>query len=59
MFFASEEFLRQYESGDEITQTIDEAVGEGEALFGGDYRSKSEANVGRRATDEQTEGADG
>ena len=33
MFFVSEEFLRQYESGDEITQTIDEAVQDGAGLF--------------------------
>ncbi len=59
MFFASEEFLRQYESGDEITQTIDEAVGEGEALFGGDYRSKSEANVGRRVSEQDEQPGSG
>ena len=48
MFFVSEEFLREYQGADEITQTIDEAVGEGEDLFGGDYRTKSDANIGRR-----------
>ena len=43
MFFVSEEFLRQYESGEEITQTIDEAVPEGHDLFEeGTYRSKAE-----------------
>ena len=42
MFFVSEEFLRQYESGDDIIQTIDEAVPEGQALFEeGTYRSKA------------------
>ena len=34
MFFVSEEFLRQYESGEEITQTIDEAVPEGQGAIG-------------------------
>ena len=48
MFFVSEEFLREYQGADEITQTIDEAVGEGEELFGGDYISKSEANSDKR-----------
>ncbi len=48
MFFVSEEFLREYQGADEITQTIDEAVGEGEELFGGDYMSKSEANSDKR-----------
>ncbi len=48
MFFVSEEFLREYQGADEITQTIDEAVAEGEELFGGDYRSKSESNTDRR-----------
>ncbi len=48
MFFVSEEFLREYQGADEITQTLDEAVGEGEDLFGGDYVSKSEANTDRR-----------
>ena len=48
MFFVSEEFLREYQGADEITQTIDEAVGDGEDLFGGDYITKAEANTGRR-----------
>ncbi len=48
MFFVSEEFLREYRGADEVTQTIDEAVADGEDLFGGDYRSKSDTNVGRR-----------
>ena len=48
MFFVSEEFLREYQGADEITQTIDEAVADGEDLFGGDYMTKSEANTGRR-----------
>ena len=33
MFFVSEEFLRKYQEGAEITQTIDEAVKPGEGLF--------------------------
>jgi len=41
MFFVSEEFLRKYELGEEIVQTIDEAVGKGENLFG-DYQSKAD-----------------
>ena len=48
MFFVSEEFLREYQGADEITQTIDEAVADGEDLFGGEYLTKSEANTGRR-----------
>ena len=34
MFFVSEEFLRKYESGEDFSQTIDEAVPLGEELFG-------------------------
>ena len=48
MFFVSEEFLREYQGADEITQTIDTAVADGEDLFGGDYITKSAANTGRR-----------
>ena len=48
MFFVSEGFLREYQGADEITQTIDEAVADGEDLFGGDYITKSAANTGRR-----------
>ena len=48
MFFVSEEFLREYQGADEITQTIDEAVADGEELFGGDYMTKSEANTDKR-----------
>ena len=33
MFFVSEEFLRKYEAGEEIEQTIDEAVPPGHELF--------------------------
>ena len=33
MFFVSEEFLRKYQSGEEIAQTIDEAVPVGQELF--------------------------
>ena len=32
MFFNSEEFLRKYEAGEEIEQTIDEAVPPGHEL---------------------------
>jgi hypothetical protein len=42
MFFVSEEFLRQYESGQEFEQTIDEAVPVGTDLFEeGSYQSKA------------------
>lgn len=43
MFFVSEEFLRSYEAGGEVNQTVDEAVKPGESLFGGDYKSKADA----------------
>ena len=44
MFFVSEEFLREYESSDEIEQTIDAAVAEGADLFEeGTYRSKADS----------------
>ncbi len=33
MFFVSEEFLRKYETGEEVNQTIDEAVPVGQELF--------------------------
>ena len=48
MFFASEEFLRSYEAGEEFTQTIDEAVKDGEPLFGGDYKSKADVKREKR-----------
>ena len=48
MFFVSEEFLRQYSSGEKITQTIDEAVPEGENLFGGDYETKAQRAESQR-----------
>jgi hypothetical protein len=42
MFFASEEFLRQYESGQEFEQTIGEVVPVGGDLFEeGSYESKA------------------
>jgi hypothetical protein len=47
MFFVSEEFLRKYVSGDEIAQTIDEAVPVGEELFS-ETGGKKEFNVKRR-----------
>jgi hypothetical protein len=49
MFFVSEEFLRSYESGGEVNQTIDEAVKEGESLFSGDYKSKADVKKEKRA----------
>ncbi len=48
MFFVSEEFLRTYEAGGEVNQTIDQVVGQGEALFGGDYKSKADARPAKR-----------
>ena len=33
MFFVSEEFLRKYGAGEEVIQTIDEAVAPGSELF--------------------------
>ncbi len=48
MFFVSEEFLREYSSGEKITQTIDEAVPEGADLFGGNYETKAQRTKSRR-----------
>ena len=53
MFFVSEEFLRKYEAGEEVEQTIDEAVPVGEELFdetGG--KGKREYNARRRRKSE-------
>ena len=47
MFFVSEEFLRRYQEGEEITQTIDEAVPVGRELFE-ETGGKREYNVKRR-----------
>ena len=47
MFFASEEFLRKYEAGEEVEQTIGTAVRVGEELFD-DTGGKKEYNVRRR-----------
>ncbi len=47
MFFGSEEFLRKYQSGEEIAQTIDEAVPVGQELFE-DTGGKRDYNVKRR-----------
>jgi len=47
MFFVSEEFLRKYEAGEEVEQTIGEAVPLGEELFD-DTGEKKEYNVRRR-----------
>ena len=54
MFFVSEEFLRKYEAGEEVDQTIGEAVPVGEELFD-DTGGKREYNVRRRReSDERT-----
>jgi hypothetical protein len=50
MFFVSEEFLRSYETGGEVNQTVDEAVPEGQSLFGGEYKSKADAKAETRTT---------
>ena len=42
MFFVSEEFLRQQEQGNEIEQTIGDAVQVGEGLFDQPYKSKAD-----------------
>ena len=47
MFFVSEEFLRKYESGEDFTQTIDEAVTLGTELFE-NTGGKKELNKRRR-----------
>ena len=47
MFFVSEEFLRKYQSGEEIAQTIDEAVPVGQELFE-DTGGKRDYNVKHR-----------
>ncbi len=47
MFFVSEEFLRKYQSGEEIAQTIDEAVPVGQELFE-DTGGKRDYNVKKR-----------
>ncbi len=47
MFFVSEEFLRKYQSGEEIAQTIDEAVPVGQELFE-ESGGKRDYNVKRR-----------
>ena len=47
MFFVSEEFLRKYEAGEEVAQTLDEAVPVGQELFE-DTGGKREFNIKRR-----------
>ncbi len=47
MFFVSEEFLRKYQSGEEIAQTLDEAVPVGQELFE-DTGGKRDYNAKRR-----------
>ena len=47
MFFVSEEFLRKYQAGEEIAQTVDEAVPVGQELFEG-TTGKKDYNVRRR-----------
>ena len=49
MFFVSEEFLRKYEQGEEVVQTIDEAVKPGEGLFDQEYESKADRKERQRA----------
>ena len=48
MFFVSEEFLHKYESGEDFTQTIDEAVPLGTELFE-DTGGKNAFNERRRS----------
>ncbi len=57
MFFVSEEFLRKYEAGDEIDQTISEAVPVGQELFE-DTGGKRDFNRRRReeSGDSDTDG---
>ena len=57
MFFVSEEFLRKYEAGEDIVQTVDEAVPVGEELFA-DTSGKREFNVKRRGKADQTQSSD-
>ena len=57
MFFVSEEFLRKYEAGEDIVQTVDEAVPVGEELFG-ETSSKRDFNVKRREKTDQTQSSD-
>jgi len=52
MFFVSEEFLRKYESGEDFSQTIDEAVPLGTELFE-NTGGKKEFNQKRRDSEEQ------
>ena len=47
MFFVSEEFLRKYEAGEELSQTIGDAVPVGQELFE-DTEGKREQNLKRR-----------
>jgi ribosomal protein L21E len=49
MFFVSEEFLRKYEEGEEVVQTIDEAVKPGEGLFDREYESKADRKGRQRS----------
>jgi hypothetical protein len=47
MFFVSEEFLRKYQSGGEVAQTIEEAVPVGQELFA-DTGGKRDFNLKRK-----------
>jgi hypothetical protein len=47
MFFVSEEFLRTYEGGENIVQTIDEVVKPGQGLFD-NYQSKADWKAKRK-----------
>jgi hypothetical protein len=57
MFFVSEEFLRKYEAGEDIVQTVDEAVPVGEELFS-DTGGKRKFNAKRREESDQTQSSD-
>ena len=53
MFFVSEEFLRKYEEGQQVNQTIDSAVKPGEGLFE-HYESKADWKKKQRGAKEES-----
>ncbi len=57
MFFVSEEFLRKYEAGEDIVQTVDEAVPVGQELFA-DVEGKRAHNARRREKQTESESGD-
>ena len=57
MFFVSEEFLRKYEAGEDVNQTIDEAVPVGQELFE-ETGGKRKYNVRRRKEGDQRRSVD-